>query len=185
MPRGGGPGGGEVVEAVPVDARGPAAQQLEAARRPQSCTSSAPNVETPTSETQTGKSVTAAISSSFSGHSSSSQWFQSIGKPCTATASSCANTPWPSQQADEVGIDRGDAAQHARQAGRLGRDGLAGERAMRAKTVQPGSFSRSQWDLLLGSFQIIAASIMSVPLPPLGQDTPRHIDHRPARRGGR
>ena len=43
--------------------------------RPNSCTSSAPNVDTPTSLTHTGRSVTARISSSFEGHSSICQWF--------------------------------------------------------------------------------------------------------------
>ena len=45
--------------------------------RPKTWTSSAPKVETPTSETQTGRSVTAWISWIFCGHSSICQWFQS------------------------------------------------------------------------------------------------------------
>ena len=61
--------------------------------RPQSCTSSAPKVETPTSDTQTGLSVTARISSIFAGHSSICHRFQSSGKPCTATASTWSSTP--------------------------------------------------------------------------------------------
>ena len=54
---------------------------------PQACTSSAPKVETPTSLTQTGRGVSARISSIFAGQSLIDQWFQSSGKPCTAIAS--------------------------------------------------------------------------------------------------
>jgi hypothetical protein len=42
-------------------------------RRPKACTSSAPKVETPTSVTQIGRSVTASISAMRSGHSFSCQ----------------------------------------------------------------------------------------------------------------
>ena len=63
------------------------------ARRPQACTSSAPKVETPTSVTQIGMSVTARISSSLAGHSSICHRFQSSGKPCTATTSTASSTP--------------------------------------------------------------------------------------------
>jgi hypothetical protein len=62
-------------------------------RSPNSCTSSAPNVDTPTSVTHTGRCVTPSISAMRCGHSSIGQWFQSSGKPCTATASSPSSTP--------------------------------------------------------------------------------------------
>ena len=54
-------------------------------RSPNSWTSSAPNDETPTSVTHTGCDTARWISASLSGHSSICQWFQSSGKPCTAT----------------------------------------------------------------------------------------------------
>ena len=38
-----------------------------------------------------------------------------------------SSTPWPSSSADEIRVDRRHAAEHARQARRLGRDRLAGE----------------------------------------------------------
>ena len=48
---------------------------------------------------------------------------------------------------------------------------------MRANTAQSGSVSKSQWDLLFGSFQIIAASIMaSRPSPLLPGRAARRID---------
>src|SRR5690349_20340310 len=50
----------------------------------------------------------------------------------------------------------------------------AGSCVSRAKRCQPGSTSGSQWDLLLGSFQIIAASIMA---PLLGLDAGLGTEH--------
>ncbi len=54
--------------------------------------------------------------------------------------------------------------------------------AISANTAQPGSFSKSQWDLLFGSFQIIAASIKPSSLPP---DTPPRTAGPPAPTGDR
>ncbi len=167
MARGRRPGARQVVEAVPVDPRHAARQQLGRAHAaPKSCTSSAPKVETPTSETQTGSRVTASISASLSGHSSSSQWFQSSGKPCTATASIGSRAPCPCMFWMNKG-SIGEMPPSTREQVRvLGRQGLAGEPRHLANAVHSGSASKSQCDLLLGSFQIIAASIIAAsPLP--------------------
>ena len=63
--------------------------------RPNSWTSSAPKLDAPTSDTQTGRLPAVAISASFAGHSSIIHRFQSSGNPCTATTSSRSNTPLP------------------------------------------------------------------------------------------
>ncbi len=111
--------------------------------------------------TQIGWSVTARISSILAGHSWICQRFQSSGKPCTATASTCVEHALALHVAHEARVDRRHAAEHARQRRILGADRLRRRRlAMSAKSVQSGSSSGSQCDLLLGSFQIIAASIM-------------------------
>jgi hypothetical protein len=92
-------------------------------RSPNSCTSSAPKVEAPTSEIQTGSGVRARISASRSGHSWICQWFQSSGKPCTATASTTSSTPLALHVAHEARVDGGDPAQHPGQPRTLRRDG--------------------------------------------------------------
>ena len=97
--------------------------------RPNSCTSSAPKLEAPHSETQIGRSVTASISASFSGQASIGHKFQSSGKPCTAMTSSAVERALCLHVGDEIRVDRRDAAENPGQARRLGRDRLAGQPA--------------------------------------------------------
>jgi hypothetical protein len=101
-------------------------------RRPNSCTSSAPKVDTPTSVTHTGRCVTASISAMRRGHSSICQWFQSSGKPCTATASSPSSTPRSRRLAMKCRIDRRDAAEHLRERAVLRAHGGEASFTMRA-----------------------------------------------------
>ncbi len=105
--------------------------------------------------------VTAWMAAILSGHSSMIQLFQSSGKPCTATASSCSSTPWLASTRMKSG-SIGEMPPSTR-----GSPGASAAIAcpaalqVSAKITQPGSASRSQWDLLFGSFQIIAASIIA------------------------
>ena len=123
-------------------------------------------------------SVTARISASLSGHSSIIQWFQSSGKPCTATTSTQSSTPLLVHVGDEVGVDRRDAAEHADGGAGLGGDRRARRPApSRAKALQSGSSSKSQCDLLFGSFQSIAASI-TASSPPAAARRPRRMPGR-------
>ena len=126
--------------------------------RPKLCTSSAPKEETPTSVTQTGLPVTSAASRTRSGHSVSCQWFQSSGKPCTPTASTCSITPC------EAMLRRKSMSQEETPPRTMGRFGFAARMAteacltMSAKRSQWGSSLKFQWDKLFGSFHNTTAS---------------------------
>src|SRR5215217_2688026 len=131
-------------------------------RTPQACTSADPKLETPTSVTHSGLSVTARISSSFAGHSSIAQRFQSSGKPCTATTSISSRAPLASRRRMKEG-SMGDIPPRTR-----GNPAFSAAIACPARRVicanrsQFGSSWGSQCDLLFGSFQIFAASITPV-----------------------
>jgi hypothetical protein len=129
-------------------------------RTPNRWTSSAPKVDTPTSVTQSGRSVTAAISSSFAGHSSICQWFQSRGKPCTATTSTQSRTRSSVIVTMKPG-SMGEMPPSTRVSpGRSARTAPEAAWTVRAKIRHPSSTSKSQCDLLLGSFQNLTASII-------------------------
>jgi hypothetical protein len=74
-----------------VDARRAADEELGRAAQPELLHLLGAERGHADSDAHTGSSVTAAMLASFSGHSSSCQWFQSSGKPCTATASTWAS----------------------------------------------------------------------------------------------
>src|SRR5918993_1410206 len=137
--------------------------------RPKACTSSAPKVETPTSDTQTGRSVTARMASMRSGHSLSCQWFQSSGNPCTATASMRASAPCDCRLTMKAG-SMGEMPPITRVVPRASAStASAANVTICANSLQPGSISASQCDMLFGSFQNITASTMaSVPARTLG-----------------
>src|SRR3954452_21713594 len=128
---------------------------------PQACTSSAPKDDTPTSVTQTGKLVAACTSASLAGHSSIIQRFQSSGKPCTAKTSTSSSTPsLVIRSMKETSI--GEIPPSTRwTSGWLVRMAFPAKIAISENLSHWGSISGSQCDLLLGSFQIIAASIMN------------------------
>src|SRR4051812_21941351 len=126
--------------------------------RPNCCTSSAPNDETPTSDTHTGSAVSPWISASLSGHSWIVQWFQSSGKPCTAIASTHASTPCDAMLPTKPGSIGEMPPSTIGSSGASARIAAAAVFTSCAKRTQPGSISKSQCDRLFGSFQIIAAS---------------------------
>ena len=129
-------------------------------RRPHSSTSSAPNVLMPTVLTQTGRWVRALMAAIFSGQSSASQWFQSMGKPYNAAASRWSSAPWPCMTRMTSGPVK------LMPPSTRGNPGASAAIACPVRAVigpnmdQPGSFSKSRCDLLFGSVPIMAASII-------------------------
>ena len=145
--------------------RGELPRRSSAVRRsPHSCTSSAPKVDTPTSVTQTGRSVSAWISASRCGHSWICQWFQSSGKPCTAMASTWSSTPCSFMLRTNL-ASIGEIPPRTRVSEPFSpRTASPARMAMRANIFHSESISKSQWDLLFGSFHSFTASI--TPTPP-------------------
>src|SRR5919109_1589618 len=88
------------------------------------------------------------------------QWFQSNGKPCTATTSRCSRTPWACIFAINIG-SMGEMPPSTRsRRGFSAATAAAASLIMLAKVRHSGSSSNAQCDLLFGSFQNITASIM-------------------------
>src|SRR5919108_2875660 len=108
------------------------------------------------------------------------QWFQSSGKPCTATTSRYSSTPWSRILAINIG-SMGEIPPSTRSTcGFSAATACAAILIICAKICQSGSSSKAQCDLLLGSFQNIIASIM-VLLPQAGFLPGRIDGARPVR----
>src|SRR6476661_2886034 len=127
---------------------------------PKTCTSSAPNDDAPASETQIGLSVTARTSATLSGQLLIFQWFQSRGKPCSATTSTASRTPWEAINRTKFGSMGEIPPRTIFRRGLTRRIACEAAFAISANIRHSGSILKSQWDRLLGSFQSITASTM-------------------------
>ena len=122
VPRRGGPGARQVVEAVPVDARRPGPISSSAVRcRPNSCTSSAPkrrdaDLGDPDRQVGDGLDLVRACPATRGSASGSSRAESRAPRPRRPRRARPARCMF----CDEVGIDRRDAAEHARQRRVLG-----------------------------------------------------------------
>src|SRR5438093_9898853 len=86
------------------------------------------------------------------------QWFQSRGKPCTATASRCESTHWPFILRMKLG-SIGEIPPSTRVIRLASAEtAVAAHFTMSPKIRHSGSSEKSQCEILLGSFQNITAS---------------------------
>ena len=130
-------------------------------RSPNSCTSSAPKLETPTSVTHTGRRGGRLNLSDSLRPFRERPVIPIQGKSMDGHGVHMIEHAALFQSANELGIDRRHPSENAREAGVFRGDGKRRELHHLRIDVPLGiEISKSQWDLLFGSFQNLTASII-------------------------